>query len=328
MLGKKGEAFSWRPLRSRKEENIPSINLNDVVVIGNGSISTQALHLLMEKNIPVHYIDSGGRYKGSLTSGRGRGYMLRRFQYESALNQEQIVLLSKSFVTGKLLNQRQTLLRLLYRSHKGDGLFQNACAEIAILARKTAQSMLLERIRGYEGAGAMLYFPVFGSAIREPWYFQDRNRRPPKDPVNALLSFAYTLLLGKVTTAVVLAGLDPCVGWLHPEYRGRPSAALDLMEEFRSPIVDRALLSALNQNYFSPEDFLPDEPIGMKMSINAKKMLIRIFSERLNVEVLNQNNQQRSTYAIHIQQQAQLLAQALRGKNTYLPFIVQGASTA
>lgn len=173
----------------------------------------------------------------------------------------------------------------------------------------------------------MIYFSVFGSALREPWFFQDRNRRPPKDPVNALLSFAYTLLLGKVTTAVVLAGLDPCVGWLHPEYRGRPSAALDLMEEFRSAVVDRTVLSALNQNYFSPEEFLPDETMGVKMSMNAKKMLVRLFSERLNVEVLNENNQQRSTYAIHIQQQAQLLARALRGKNTYLPFIVQGASS-
>ena len=229
ILGRNGKGFSWKPSRESPPQKIPSVNLGEVVVLGNGSISTPALHLLMENDIPVHFISSSGRYKGSLSSGMAKAYPLRRVQYDSASSPEEAIPFARAFVVGKLLNQRQTLIRFMYRHKDKAEVLASAARELAWAARKASESDCIEEIRGVEGNAAKVYFSGFGCALVFPWTFEGRNRRPPLDPVNALLSFCYTLLLGRVTTAVLAAGLDPCVGWLHPQYRGRPSAALDLM---------------------------------------------------------------------------------------------------
>lgn len=323
VLGRNGEGFSWRRNRKEPAEKIPNTNLGDVVVVGNGSISTPALHLLMDRNIPVHFVSAGGRYKGSLTSGMGHGYELRRAQYDSALSADWSLDFARAFVVGKVLNQRQTLTRFMYRRPgEGEG-FGNAARELAILAREASGSDCLEALRGIEGNAARIYFSVLGNALIAPWRFNGRTRRPPRDPVNALLSFAYTLLLGRVTTAVVTVGLDPCVGWLHPAYRGRPSASLDLMEEFRSAVVDRLVISILNQGFLSANHFSAGEGGGVRMAQNAREKLMRLFKDRLRTEVVNSSNNHSSSYENHIHAQARSLARSIRDGNSYLPFVLK-----
>lgn len=323
ILGKNGEGFSWKRSRAEPAEKIPATNLGDVVVVGNGSISTPALHLLMEQDIPVHFISAGGRYKGSLTSGMARGYALRHAQYDSALSPDGALNFARAFVIGKILNQRQTLMRFLYRRRRGEEEFSSAARELSAFARNATRTENLEELRGVEGNAARVYFSVMGNALIAPWSFQGRTRRPPRDPVNALLSFCYTLLLGRVTTAVVTVGLDPCVGWLHPEYRGRPSAALDLMEEFRSATVDRFVVSILNQNFFSPRHFTADKDGGVRIEQGARQKLMRLFKERLRTEVRNSSNDHSSSYENHIHAQAWNLARCIRNGGEYLPFVLR-----
>nr|WP_321500800.1 CRISPR-associated endonuclease Cas1 [uncultured Dethiosulfovibrio sp.] len=323
ILGKNGGALSFREVRGGKEELIPPHLVDDVVLMGRGSISTSAIHLLMEQNIPVHFIDGSGHYKGSLTSGRGRGYAIKRLQFDAAQDEEKSLIIARKVVSGKLLNQRATLLRVLYRHRPGDPPLTRVCHKLVALAGVALQSWDMEELRGIEGYGAAEYFSVFGRALLPPWEFSQRNRRPPKDPVNALLSFGYTLLLGRVTSAVTIAGLDPCVGFLHPEYRGRPSLALDLMEEFRSPVVDRMIISLLNQQLLSPENFSSQENGGVMLDKKGRLKIVRSFSERIRQEVVNRATGQRSSFWNHCDSQARFFIRSLQEEGSrYTPFSV------
>jgi CRISPR-associated protein Cas1 len=275
----------------------------------------------MDENVPVHYIDSGGRYKGSLTSGRGKGYAVRRLQYEAADDPEASLAIAKNFIVGKLLGERRTLLRYLYKNKQDDSNMRTTCSELAHLSRLALRQESIEDLRGVEGAAAMKYFNAFEGILQPPWAFRERNRRPPRDPVNAMLSFGYTLLLSSVTTGAIIAGLDPCVGFNHKEYRGRPSAALDMMEEFRSPVVDRMVIASCNQGRFKIEDFEPEENGGIKMSASARKLFLKLYSERLRESAKNDGTGQTSDYENHIRTQAAALVRRLRGQSEYLPFI-------
>ena len=163
-----------------------------------------------------------------------------------------------------------------------------------------------------EGAGAAAYFSVFGRTLRAPWSFASRTRRPSRDPVNALLSFGYTMLLSNVVGAICIVGLDLCVGFLHPEYRGRPALALDLMEEFRSPVVDRLVVGMLNQRLLSPEQFKDLEDGGVLMDRTARKVFLRHFLRRLNVKATDENTGRIASFRDHIMLQAQFFLRALK----------------
>ena len=320
MLGKKGEALSYREIRGGKAETIPPHRVDEVVLLGRGSVSTSALHLLMDRNIPVHFIDSRGHYKGSLTSGRGRGYATRRLQFEAAYSPDKSLEIIRSVVMGKLKNQQATLLRVLYRKNKGDMALRSAISQIDYFLKQAQHIFDPKELRGIEGIGAAEYFGVLGRVLLPPWEFSGRNRRPPKDPVNALLSFGYTLLLGRITSAVTIAGLDPCVGFLHPEYRGRPAMALDLMEEFRSPVVDRMVISLLNQRILALENFTSDKEKGVLLDREGRLKVLRAFSQRMGVEVTNRYTGERASFKTHCDMQARRFVSSLREKTGYISF--------
>jgi CRISPR-associated protein Cas1 len=318
-LGRKGEALRWRPRREEPAQTIPLGQVEDVVVLGQGNITTQALHSLMEADVPVHYVDSGGRYKGSLTSGRGKGYSVRKLQYAATDDPDTCLAIARNLIVGKLLGQRRTLLYYFYR-RKLPAL-RGVCSDLERLAKAVPERQDIDTLRGMEGSGAAGYFAALSHIFQNPWFFNERNRRPPRDPVNALLSFGYTLLLGSVTTAVILAGLDPCVGFIHPEYRGRPSLSLDMMEEFRSPIIDRMIVSSCNQGIFKPDDFESVEGDGVIMNASARKTLLEIYDDRMRTSVRNDSVGERATYAAHLRSQAAMLVRCLRGHVEYIPFI-------
>jgi CRISPR-associated protein Cas1 len=298
---------------------IPLGQVEDVVVLGQGNVTTQALHALMDADVPVHYVDSGGRYKGSLTSGRGRGYAVRRLQYAAADDPNTCIALGQTFIAGKLLGERRTLLYYFYRRKLSS--LRETCVALERLTKAALNQKDIEGLRGTEGSGAAGYFSALSEVFQKPWSFRERNRRPPRDPVNALLSFGYTLLLGSMTTAVILAGLDPCVGFVHPEYRGRPSLSLDMMEEFRSPVVDRMVVSSCNQSLFKLEDFERIESGGIVMNASARKTLLEVYDNRLRTTVKNDSTGEHATYETHIRSQAVRLVQRLRGQAEYLPFV-------
>ena len=317
-LGRRGEAFVFSR-RGGEKTVIPSVEVEDVVVMGNGTVSTAALHLLMERQVPVHYLSTGGHYLGGTLAARGGSSPLRRAQYRAAEEPEPGLRIARGVVTGKLLNQRALFRRFTYR-HEGDVAEIGAVIrELEHISRWAAVSPDMEHLRGIEGHGAARYFSVFGQLLRPPWRFEGRNRRPPRDPVNALLSFGYTLLLVHATTAAALAGLDPCVGFLHPEHRGRPSVALDLMEAFRPVVVDRLLLALINQGMFAPEDFTAEEDGGVRMALDARRRYVVAFEQRMITRSTTPEGQG-GTYLWHLRQAARRMAHALVEETPYLPF--------
>jgi CRISPR-associated protein Cas1 len=320
ILGRRGDALFYKKNRSGQGEYIPTHIVDDVVVLGMGSVSTHALHMMMENNIPVHFIDLGGRYKGSVTSGRGRGYAIRRLQMNAAADDKAVLRIARSIVSGKLRNQLKTLLRARNRGRLSDAALKNACGDLKYIHDELINCSDIDSVRGREGEAAAVYFSVFGGLLRDPWSFHRRNRRPPKDAVNAMLSFGYTLLLSHVTSAIVISGLDPCVGFLHPEHRGRPSLALDLMEEYRSQLVDRLVIAIANQQLLKPDDFIPADSGGIFMVPEARKSFVQHYLNRLNSAVRNEHTGNSSTFRNHIYASAAAFVSSLRNGGEYIPF--------
>lgn len=321
MLGKKGTALSWGE-RNGKRKTIPPTSLDDVIVLGNGTVSTQAIRILLESDIPLHYVNGSGRYIGSLTSGMARGKELRRKQEETANSPHNTLAIARGMIVGKILNQRKNLIRATYANRKTKAISE-AITRLEQNALLAGSETTLDALRGIEGVSAATYFSAFGDLLVAGWFFRGRNRRPPKDPVNAMLSFAYTLLLGNIVTAILANHLDPLVGFIHPEYRIRPSAALDLMEEFRPVISDRIVIALINQGMVSPRDFESDGEGGIKMNAKARRVLIETHNSRLAASGTSDTTGQSLPYRRHIHAQAFVLAQAVVNESTYLPFVVK-----
>lgn len=321
VLGKRGSALSWGE-RGGSKNVYPTATVDEVVVLGNGSVSTQAIRMLLEEDIPLHYVSTSGRYMGSLTSGQNRGRELRKKQEEAAASLEKTLAVARGVVVGKILNQRKNLIRATYRK-RNTTLVQQAIARLEQNASQAGSENDLEALRGIEGIAAAAYFYAFEDMLASGWTFKGRNRRPPKDPVNAMLSFAYTLLLSNVVTAVLANRLDPLVGFLHPEYRGRPSAALDLMEEFRPSVSDRVVIALINQGMVAPGDFESDGNGGVKMNPKARRVLVEAHNARLASSSSSETTEHSLPYRRRIHSQAESLARAIWHESDYIPFVAK-----
>ena len=180
----------------------------------------------------------------------------------------------------------------------------------------------LDQVRGVEGLAAKDYFGCWDALLKEPWSFPRRNRRPPTDPVNSLLSFAYGLLRVQVTAAVHLAGLDPYIGYLHEVHHGQPSMVLDLMEEFRPLVADSLVLSVLSHRELQPDDFT--ESLGAyRLSEDGRKTFLQAFERKMNDEFKHPVFEYRCTYRRAIELQARLLSRHLQEGVSYKPLVLR-----
>jgi CRISPR-associated protein Cas1 len=251
--------------------------------------------------------------------------------------------LARRFVIGKLMNQRTLLQR--YQRRIDDAEMRQASEQMNMLLHQlatlpvdrasTAQRLAggdnriagtpLETILGIEGAGSAAYFRCFGKFLNDPrqWPFSGRVKRPPTDPVNALLSFGYALLTNKVASAAQLVGFDHFVGYLHSSFYGRPSLALDLVEEFRPIIVDSLVLTLLNNRMLTPKDFVV-ELGAYRLKEEKRKVFFTKFEERLNEEMQHPLFSYKTTYLRCIELQARLLAKYLTGEiDAYPPLRIR-----
>ncbi len=212
---------------------IPAVNLDEVVLAGQVNLSTSAHRMLLEHEIPVSFLSPHGNYEGRLQPACSRNAVLRIAQVQVHLDPAARLQLARQFVAGKLANMRTVLVRHR-RTHNSEELVR-AIRELSASAERATGATELAVLRGIEGMGSRHYFSVLNSLLRPdlPFAFERRTRRPPTDPVNALLSFAYALLTKEAVAALGVAGLDPYVGFLHEAKYGRPALALDLVEEFR-----------------------------------------------------------------------------------------------
>ena len=308
-VGKKGEQLIIR----KDGQDLARVRLKDVsqlVLCGNVFISAQTIHLLCEAGVPVVHLSSGHWFYG-VTFGMGlRNAYDRAAQFAAAGRPDRCLAVAREIVAAKGANQR-TLLR---RNGSAPDAVLRDMADWVECARSAAD---LGQLLGFEGNLAAAYFRHFGTMLRPrdfdaEWDFESRNRRPPRDPVNAMLSFGYALLTKECTVALLSEGLDPWWGFYHQPRHGRPALALDLMEPFRPLIVDSAVITAINTGMVSRSDFTRSAS-GCLMKDTARKALIRAYEGRLDQLVTHPLFDYRCAWRAAIRVQARLLSRWLRG---------------
>lgn len=312
-VGLNGEVLEVRGRERELLAEVRLFELSQLVVLGNVQVSTQALRELCERSIPVCWMSYGGWLAG-LTEGLGhKNIELRRAQFRAAEDPQRALALARRFVQTKVSNCR-TLLR---RNHPEPG--ETTLRELARQLQAAAEVGDLQALLGIEGNAARLYFQAFPGLLRAAaegglsFDFTTRSRRPPKDPVNALLSLAYSLLAKDVCVVARAVGLDPFLGFYHQPRYGRPALALDLMEEFRPLIADSVVLSAVNTGVVTPTDF-QRHPVGVSLKPEARKRFVRAYERRLDELVTHPVFGYRISYRRVLEVQCRLLARHLLGE--------------
>ena len=236
-------------------ETIPVQGLQKLILSGYVSLTGSVMDFLIKNRIETVFVTPTGRFRARLMVDAHKHVALRKAQYMKLDNDRFCVETMTILVKGKLENMARFLLRRA-GDYKDDSL-RTAVAGLKALCRNLDTDFSKETIRGIEGAGTRIYFSTFNRLIKNPDFeFKGRNRRPPKDPVNALLSFVYTLLTNEVLSAIKICGMDPYMGSLHEISYGRPSLACDLVEEYRCDLGDRLVLSLINRKMVNPDDFV------------------------------------------------------------------------
>lgn len=300
---------------------IPIKEVGRILVLGNVQISTSALSECLEHQIPVVFMSRAGDYKGHLWSSEFCDLSIEAAQFGRRHDPGFQVKMAQQILHGKLTNSRHLLLRL-NRKRKVEGLsakIHRIDQHIAALT-KTAD---LDVMRGHEGASARLYFQALGQLITNPGFsLTERNRRPPKDPVNSLLSFGYTLLFNNLLSLILAEGLNPYLGNLHRSDRKEPHLAFDLMEEWRSPIVDSLVMWLINKKAIRPTDFtFPNAEGGVYLENTARRVFLKHFEDRITETVTHPTVQQPVSYRRAIQLQIQRYKKCLQDSQPYDPFI-------
>lgn len=315
-----------RILLTKDKEMIKDIPLNavdQVVLIGRVNISTPLLQELVKRSIPVHFGTTYGNYLGWLNPVLSKNSLLRLAQARIVDDNAKSLELAKAFIKGKLANMRTFLMRYNRSLHNEE--LKVVIDQLNKIIKKVERATDKQEILGYEGNGSKEYFKVIDKLLKNDvdFYFMGRNRRPPRDPINAMLSYGYSLLTKEIINELMRVGLDPYLGFFHSNIYGRPALALDLMEEFRTIIVDSAVLTAINTGMIGRDDFeLSFE--RCQMSEKGRKALFQAYRNRINEEITHPIFGYKLSYRRIIELQARFLAKVLTKEiDTYQPFFVR-----
>ena len=312
-VGKRGDELVI-DLRDGTKETVRIGNTSHLALFGNVQVSTQALQELCSRGVTVSYLSSGGWLYG-ITRGMDHKHIeLRRTQFEAAADPERCLALARRFVAVKIKNCRTMVRRNAERApaHTVDRM-----RELGDAAERAAS---LESLLGLEGTAARLYFEAFGSMIRADdapgqmtFDFGGRNRRPPRDPINALLSFGYAMLTKDVAVTLIAVGFDPYQGFCHQPRYGRPALALDVMEEFRPLIVDSVVLTAVNTGAVKASDFVRRGG-AVVLAASGRTAFLRAYERRMDELVTHPVFGYRISYRRVLEVQCRLLARHLAGE--------------
>jgi CRISPR-associated protein Cas1 len=306
---------------------VPLHMLEGVVCFGQVLCSPALLARCSERGIGISFLTERGRFLARVQGPVSGNVLLRRAQYRASEHPLMRAQVARNVVAAKISNGRAVLLRALRDHGEVDGERDLRCAVdgCATSLRRLECEEELDRIRGLEGDAARLYFGVFDHLIvaqKEAFSFRGRSRRPPMDNVNALLSFAYTLLTHDAASALEAVGLDPQVGFLHQDRPGRPGLALDLVEEFRAFLADRLVLSLINRRQVQAHGFVASESGGVVMDDDTRKTVLVAYQERKHEEITHAFLGEVTTIGMLIHLQALLLSRFLRGDlDDYPPFV-------
>ena len=311
---------------NKKVGRLPLHNLEGVCSFGHAGASPKLMNACAERNISLVFMNRNGKFLARVI-GESRGNVtLRKQQYRLSDNEVDSALIARNFILGKVFNNKWMLERMTrdYALRVDVDSFKKASEYLSDSLKAIRSVDDLEWLRGVEGRAAITYNQVFDQMIlqqKDDFHFKGRNKRPPLDRVNAMLSFAYTLLANDVASALEGVGLDAYVGFLHRDRPGRPSLALDLMEELRGIFADRFVLSLINLKKVKPEDFVIKENGAVLMEDDARKKFIKAWQERKQEKITHPYLGEKISWGLVPHAQALLLARYIRGDlDEYPPF--------
>lgn len=299
---------------------VPIQQLTSVVCLGHVAFSSGFLALCAEQGVNISCLTETGRFQARMEGPVRGNVLLRRQQYRVADDMQAAASLVASFVSAKVANARNVLLRAARENPQQEAkeTLTAAATRLASTLRMmdAGTDLTVDTLRGMEGDAAHAYFSAFDVLIvagKDEFHFTQRSRRPPLDPVNALLSFLYTLLTHECVSALESVGLDPAVGYLHADRPGRPSLALDLVEEFRAPLADRLALSLINRRQIQAKHFEPTASGAIWLSEAGRREVIQAWQERKREEIQHPYLGESCPWSLLPYAQALHLARHLRG---------------
>ncbi len=303
---------------------LPLLNLGGIVCFGNVMCSPFLLGACAEAGIALSFLTEHGRHLADVVGAPSGNVLLRRAQYRRADDPVASTSLARAFVAGKIANARHVLRRAAREGAIDSPTVEAAANTLTHRLRALATADNLATVRGLEGESAAQYFAVFGQLVtqqRDAFPFGDRNRRPPLDRLNALISYLYTLLRFDAAGALTAHGLDPAVGFLHRDRPGRAGLALDLIEEFRAPFADRLAFTLINRQQIQPQHFRITETGAVLLTDDGRKEVLTAWQKRKQDEVDHPFLDEKLPVGLLLHAQALLLARHLRGDlDAYPPF--------
>lgn len=313
-------------VEGKTQIQVPLLHLGGVACFGNIMMSPAALHRFADEGKEIIFFDRNGRFKARLVGPTTGNVLLRRAQHEMLSDSSRSALLARNVVAGKICNMRLVALRAARESEaeSDEQELRQAATHMSNHLPGLEKEKDIDRIRGIEGDATRTYLGVFGRMVREGrdvFHFKGRSRRPPRDPVNALLSFLYAMLANLCISALEAVGLDPQVGYLHALRPGRPSLALDLMEEFRPILADRLALTLINRRQLSISDFVEYPGGAVHLNDKGRKEVIVTYQKRKQEEIHHSLLDTKLPYGLVPYAQARIMARYIREElEAYIPF--------
>lgn len=317
-------------LEDKVQKQVPLHHLGSIVTMGNVMMSPFLLGKCAEDGRSVVMLDRNGRFQCRMVGKTTGNVLLRQAQYECVRDKEKSVHVARNVVAGKVRNARQSLMRSARESDNPaeEKALRDAAETLARSLFNLERAADLEVVRGLEGEAASAYYSAFDRMIisdcRDVFALKDRNRRPPLDPVNALLSFLYTLLLHDCVSSLEGVGLDPQMGFLHSLRPGRPSLGLDLMEELRAVLADRLAITLINRKQLVADDFEARPGGAVYLNDKGRKEVVVAYQKRKQDEIHHPLLKEKVPFGLVPHIQSRLLARHLRGDmEAYIPFIYE-----
>ena len=309
---------------SEKLAQFPALAIGNILCFGLVTVSPPLMGFCGEQGIGLSFYTEFGKFLVRIQGKQSGNVLLRRIQYRWADDAEKSLAVSRIIIGAKIANSRSVLMRHI-RNYGENATVDLAINRLANALRRCGTSRDLDSLRGIEGEAAAIYFSVFNHLLRiSELIFSGRERRPPCDPVNALLSFTYTLVTHDCASALQGVGLDPYVGFLHRDRPGRVSLALDMLEEFRPGFVDRFVLTLFNRGEIKITDFQKEASGAVRLKEEARKTLFSAFQAKKQEEIMHPYFQEKVPFGLLPHCQAMLLARHMRGDTEfYPPFIVK-----
>ena len=290
-----------------------------IVLFGNVQLTTQAIDFMLSQGIDVSFLSMNGKFRGRLTPLESKNVPLRLAQYQRYYQDDFRLSVARRIVQNKIKNGRSLILR--YKHWHSDLELNSEINHLEAMSQNVQNQTNIQSLMGVEGESAATYFRAYGKMFLKELEFSTRTRRPPRDPINALLSLGYVILTNEATSLLAANGFDIYIGFFHQIEYGRPSLALDIIEEFRQPVVDRFVLALANKLIFTKEDFDDRGEEGVYLKNDSLKRFLALYDRMMTTPFKDRETGQEEDFRSLLRRQAQRMMKCILSKEEYIPFL-------